>query len=66
MISENFRISHINKIKKDSIKKTDRNYGIDLLRVFSMINIINLHINLFSGQLSSKFNSVKYKSIWRL
>ena len=31
-----------------------------------MINIINLHINLFSGQLSSKFTSNKYKSIWRL
>ena len=50
--------------KKEKVIK--RNYGIDLLRIISMINIINLHINLFSGQLSLKFNSPKYKQILRL
>ena len=48
------------------IKKIKRNFGIDLLRIISMINIINLHINKFSGQLSLKPKSPKYKQIWRL
>ena len=39
-------------------KEKQRNYGIDLLRIFSMINIINLHINLRSGLLN--INSKKY------
>lgn len=56
----------IDKNKKDLIKKTERNYGIDLLRIFSMINIINLHINIFSKQLFLPFSSLKYKGIWRL
>ena len=57
----------IEKNKKNIIKiKKERNYGIDLLRIFSMINIINLHINLFSRQLYLGYSSLKYKSIWRL
>ena len=48
------------------IKQIKRNFGIDLLRIISMINIINLHINKFSGQLSLKSKSPKYKQIWRL
>lgn len=47
-------------------KKIKRNVGIDLLRIISMINIINLHINLFSGQLRLHSKSIKYKEIWRL
>ena len=43
-----------------------RNYGIDLLRIFSMINIINLHINLYSRQLYLNFTNPKFKHIWRL
>jgi hypothetical protein len=39
------------KLKKKKIFENKRNYGIDLLRIFSMINIIILHINLCSGQL---------------
>ena len=54
----------LTKTKIILIKK--RNYGIDLLRIFSMINIINLHINLFSRQLKLEFSSPKFKSIWRL
>ena len=44
----------------------NRNYGIDLLRIFSMINIIILHINLYSRQLSLKISSIKYKTFWLL
>ena len=53
--------------KKNLINKKQRNYGIDLLRIFSMINIINLHINRYSYLLSIfDFSSPKYKHIWRL
>lgn len=52
--------------KKGNGKKLKRNYGLDLLRIFSMINILNLHINLRSSQLSMKSNSLKFKGIWRL
>ena len=55
----------INKNKID-LKKNGRNYGIDLLRIFSMINIINLHINIFSRILFLKISSPKFKTIWRL
>ena len=66
MHSENSNFYEITKNKNDPIKNNRRNYGIDLLRIFSMINIINLHINIFSRLLYSKFSSPKYKSIWRL
>ena len=59
-------ILEIDKNKKDLIKKKERNFGIDLLRIFSMINIMNLHINKFSKQLFLPFSSLKYKGIWRL
>ena len=56
-------------MKNDKIniyeKISKRNYGIDLLRIFSMINIINLHINLCSGLLLLKPNSLKFKGVWR-
>lgn len=60
-----------NKIVNINIKQynyiSKRNYGIDLLRMLSMINIINLHINGFSGLLRSlKYNSSQFKPIWRL
>lgn len=55
----------IDNIKTES-KKNKRNYGIDLLRIVSMINIVNLHLNLYSGQLYSSVTSPKYFNIWRL
>lgn len=55
---ENIKIKIENDIK--------RNYGIDLLRIISMINIINLHFNLYSKQLSLKIFSPKFRHIWRL
>ena len=54
------------EIKNNNIQKSIRNYGIDLLRILSMINIINLHINLHSGLLSAQIGNSKFKSVWRL
>ena len=69
LLKKSNKNNHIYKIKNKNyftkIKK-ERNYGIDLLRIFSMINIINLHINLFSRQLLLEFSSPKFKAIWRL
>ena len=53
---------NINEIQK--IK--NRNYGIDLLRIFSMINIVNLHIILYSRQIYLDYSNPKFKHIWRL
>ena len=71
MLSEkSIKNNHIYEVDKNknyfNTKKKGRNYGIDLLRIFSMINIINLHINLFSRQLVLEFSSPKFKAIWRL
>lgn len=61
-----------NKIKKNflyenkSLNQLKRNYGLDLLRIFSMINIINLHINICSSLLNLKSNSLKFKGVWCL
>ena len=55
---------NINGNKKELMNK--RNYGIDLLRVFSMINIINLHINLYSRQIYLNFDNPKFRNIWSL
>ena len=56
------------KLKEENISNIiiKRNYGIDLLRIVSMINIINLHINLYSGQLFLNYTNPKFKHIWRL
>ena len=51
---------------KNNTNLIKRNYGIDLLRIFSMINIVNLHLNIFSGQIYLSFNSPNYFNIWRL
>ena len=60
-------------MKKNEFKKIinplnkKRNYGIDILRFISMINIINLHINGFSNMLKAlKYDEPQYKPIWRL
>lgn len=43
-----------------------RNYGIDILKIISMINIINLHINKKSGLLKINPDNPKYKQVYRL
>lgn len=50
-------------VKNQIIK---RNYGIDLLRIISMINIINLHLNLASRLLTLNYTSPKFASAWHL
>ena len=64
---KNIKLS-LNKkdLKELKNSKLPRNYGIDLLKILSMINIINLHINLFSPLLNLKPNHPKYKQIYRL
>jgi surface polysaccharide O-acyltransferase-like enzyme len=52
--------------QKRMIEKSVRNYGIDLLRIFSMINIINLHIIRYSGFFRIKLDENKLKSVNRL
>ena len=42
---------------------SNRNYGLDLLKIFAMINIINLHINNSFLNLRVKKNNDKYKNI---
>ena len=57
---------NLNIIDKTYSKENKRNYGIDLLKIFSVINIIIIHINKFSHQLSLNYNNRKYMSIWLL
>ena len=64
-MNNNLKDNSINVIKKTTDKQR-RNYGIDLLRIISMINIINLHINLKTGIMGLKAINLKYKTIWRL
>ena len=64
-INNVLRNNHINKIQK-TIYSKKRNYGIDLLRIFSMINIINLHINRKIGVFKIDSKNIQFKNIWRL
>ena len=58
---------NLNLIKQDIIKiKLKRNYGVDLLRIISMICIIIIHINLYSKNLKLNMKDPRYKSAWRL
>lgn len=54
------------KVIQTTTDKPKRNYGLDLLRIFSMINIINLHINLRLGLYKLNPNNIKFKSLWCL
>jgi hypothetical protein len=51
------------KGKKNYKNENKRNYGIDLLRMYSMFSIIILHINVYSGQL---YKLPINKPIWHL
>ena len=50
---------------KQFIKKK-RNYGIDLFKILSTINVVILHINSHSGLLRLKSDLSKYRLIWLL
>ena len=53
-----------NNFFHENILKNKRNYGIDLLRIFSMINVIILHINSYSHLLIMNNKNPKFKSVW--
>ena len=65
---KNDNVTHIlnkNETKYfDDSNKNVRNYGIDLLRIFSTINIIVLHINKASKELNYNHYSPRFNSIW--
>ena len=46
------------KGKKNYKNESNRNYGIDLLRMYSMFSIIILHINVYSGQLTANLKKI--------
>ena len=64
---KNIKLS-LNKkdLKELKNSKLPRNYGIDLLKILSMINIINLHINLRFSLLKLNSKDLKYKQVYRL
>ena len=47
-------------------KKPKRNYGIDLLKIIAMINVINLHVNQSSGLLKLNPKDIKFRKIYLL
>ena len=53
-------------IEQKDFSRSTRNYGIDLLKIIAMINIINLHINSCSSYLNLKPVHPKYNQIYRL
>ena len=55
-----------NNYINENILKSKRNYGIDLLRIFAMINVIILHINKYSRLLMINNQDPKFKSVWLL
>ena len=54
------------KEDKNLIYQSKRNYGIDLLKMLAMVNIINLHINRVSKLLKISPKNPKYRQIFRL
>lgn len=62
MINKNIKKSDLNKNYKI---KDERNYGIDLLRVISMIFVLILHCLGHGGILyNTELNSPQYKFVW--
>ena len=53
-------IKKFNLDKKLIHQSLKRNYGLDLLKIFAMINIINLHINLKMKFLKINLQSLKF------
>ena len=66
MIIKKFKVKG-NKFDEKIIKqKPTRFYGLDLLKIIAMINIINLHINLQIKYYNINPQSLKFKPIFRL
>jgi surface polysaccharide O-acyltransferase-like enzyme len=62
--NNNYREIQSNEINEKKI--INRNNGIDLLKIISMINIIVLHINLFSRKLTLKIINPRNKIAWKI
>ena len=59
-------IKKLNLAKKLVYQSLKRDYGLDLLKIFAMINIINLHINLKINFLKLNPQSLKFSHVFRL
>lgn len=59
-----FKLKTINKNNEIKSPIRERNYGIDFLKIFAMINIIVLHINLVSKELNYNYYSPKFRTVW--
>ena len=66
MLIEKFKVHKKKKYDKIQIPQETRKYGLDLLKIIAMINIINLHINLFIPYSSINVKSLKFKPLYRL
>ena len=64
---ENLKLKNIDFIYNKKIeKKNERNYGIDLLRIFSMIQVLILHLILYSVGNKIKPSNKNYNPAWCL
>ena len=66
MIVEKFKVKTSKNYEKIKNLQEARKYGLDLLKIISMINIINLHINLFLPFSEINVKSLKFEPIYRL
>ena len=66
MLIEKFKVHKKKKYENIKIPQETRKYGLDLLKIIAMINIINLHINLFIPYSSINVKSLKFKPLYRL
>lgn len=60
------QIEIIKNYENIKIIQEKRKYGLDLLKIISMFNIINLHINLSLPYYTININSLKFKPLYRL
>lgn len=66
LIKKEIRGNETKSLKYPINQHQNRNYGIDLLKIISMINIINLHINNHTRHLRLNPKHPKYKQVYRL
>lgn len=62
-------IPETNKERSKLVEKTKinkRNFGIDLLRIISMIHVLILHLIMYTNNVKILSSSKKYKSVWGL
>ena len=63
-MEQNLNLKKIdNIINNKKVEKNERNYGIDLLRIFSMIQVIILHLIIYSYGDKIKPSNKKYQCL---